>query len=91
MHKNLDICIKRSVGALVVEVGKSVCLNMETNKVKKFVSKYLKKKYLITKEDVFCIKSYQWLSDNNVNSYIAASIDKVNDGYNFDLYIKEVK
>jgi hypothetical protein len=91
VHKNLDICTKKSVRAPIVEVGESICLDMETNKAKKFVSKYLKKKYLITKEEVFCVKSYQWLSDGNVNSYIAASINKANDGYNFDLYIEEVK
>ncbi len=91
VRKNLDICTRRSVGAPIVEVGESVCLDIETNEAKKFVSKYLKKKYFITKEEVFCIKSYRWLSDSNVNSYIAAFINKVNNSYNFNLYIKEVK
>ncbi len=91
MCKNLDICTKRSVRALIVEVSKSICLDIETNEAKKFVSKYLKKKYLIIEEKVFCVESYQWLSDSNVNLYIAAFINKVNNRYNFDLYIKEVK
>jgi hypothetical protein len=89
--KNLDICTKKSVIAPIVEVSKSVCLDIKTNKAKKFISKYLKKKYLITEKEVFYIKSYWWLSDGNINSYIAAFINKANDGYNFDLYIKEVK
>ncbi len=59
MRKNLDICTKRSVGALIVEVGESVCLNIKTNEVKKFVSKYSKKKYFITEKEVFRVESYQ--------------------------------
>jgi hypothetical protein len=47
MHKNLNIHIKRLVKALIVKVSESICLNIEINKVKKFVSKYLKKKSIL--------------------------------------------
>jgi hypothetical protein len=48
--KNLEQHAKRFIAALIVEVDESICLEMQTNKAKKFVSKFPKKKYLILEE-----------------------------------------
>jgi hypothetical protein len=54
--KNFNICIRRSVRALIVKVDESVCLDIKTNKAKKFVSKYPKKSTLLQKKRYFVLK-----------------------------------
>ena len=64
---------------------------MQTNEAKCYESTYPKKKYLVTEEEVWRVESYKWLSDRNINAYLAASVDKVNEGYNYDLYEDDIQ